>query len=64
MATKSKTTKSDRFPLQLHVEMQDGGDGEYFAAAYTSLEGIDDGTRIGIYKLVEVKTVRVKTELV
>jgi hypothetical protein len=54
--------KVDTLPDQIYVVREDDGDDSYLAT-HETLEHIDHGTVVGIYELVETRTLRVTREL-
>lgn len=50
-------------PQKLFVNLEDDGDDGFFPIANTEIDGIKNGTVVGIYELKDTKTVRVTTTL-
>jgi hypothetical protein len=60
-----KNMKKPLLPKELYVEMQEDADICFPVANLPEdIDNFDDGAVIGVYKLVETKTVRVNTVLV
>ena len=55
--------KKKNLPKQIYVKWE-GEKPEMFLSAQETSRGFDDGERVGVYQLVEVKTQRVTEELV
>lgn len=62
----NKKTVAKQNPMAEYVYLtreDEGTDDEYYVVE-TSVEGISEGKIVGIYKLTDMKTMVVKTELV
>lgn len=59
-----KRDMAEPFPTSIFVSLEDDGDGSTFLVASGDFDGLDHDVTVGIYQLVEVKTVSVKRELV
>jgi len=55
----SNSVNEERFPPDLMVTIAGGFDGVVFHAATELPMAVEDGDRVGIYRLVEVQKVRV-----
>jgi hypothetical protein len=58
-----KTKKQKALPKEILV-LWEGEDDESYLSASETNAGIEDGTKVGVYQLVAVKTQKVSEELV
>ena len=55
--------KIDQFPKEIYITIE-GDPGEQFFNATKTPNGLDDGTKVGVYQLVAVKRQKVTETLV